>query len=677
MSAHTVYGMSFVTASPSLHRHQPLLPRPSTGVNVPLVQKSAAVIPGTAEDWNVHRDLITRLYRDEELPLREVQKIMETKYKFKATKRMYNTRLKQWNICKNYRAEEKELLAAQIAEAHLENRSLDTITFKDKPVKFHRVLRHSRATARKRGGAEIDGASRNKRRRRVLEPVEESSSPDSSGSGGSLSEMVRVPGPWPHTTNKTSESGSSSSRMVLVTPVSGYSSSTILTPSTGLSSDNEAVQTTTTYPPCRDHRVLSPSPPLFPAKGNAMNVELILDQTRMYYSAHLDTIRLQTSEIHDATATTDLSSMFWSNVKSAIYFLKMESPSLAWPLLNEACKFAGNMLTTAPVLFLNSVFTVLSPVNTRVCPRFRSVILQYLSQMAAIRLTPRHPLSIVLREISQEDDLGQTSETALTLTLDLLVASLGRDHSGTFVVHRSLISLLRRDKRLVEARKHGEELVQLTEQALVSQAQAQAQAGLGLGLRLGLGLEFAVPIPIQLKKPTSISMTELCLAMTELVHIYIDMKEYSMAQGFCSSVIQNFSIVQGVNFPDSRAAYAMEDMAELCGHLDDLQGATYWLRRAFEASCLLRGEEDAATKHIMDKLLLMDPELAVDIVDMDMELLNRDAPCLPCTGFSQQPVTASHKASASSTGNLTSWRALPMMPRSMEYWISPIGVTME
>jgi hypothetical protein len=236
--------------------------------------------------------------------------------------------------------------------------------------------------------------------------------------------------------------------------------------------------------------------------------------------------------------------------------------------------------------------------------------------MAAIRLTPRHPLSIVLREISQEDDLGRTSETALTLTLDLLVASLGRDHSGTFVVHRSLISLLRRDKRLVEARRHGEELVQVTKQALVSQAQAQAQAG------LGLGLGFAVPIPIQLKKPTSISMTELCLAMTELVHIYIDMKEYSVAQGICSSVIQNFVIVQGGNFPDSRAAYVMEDMAELCGHLDDLQGATYWLRRAFEASCLLRGEGDAATKHIKDKLLLMEPEPepAVDILAADMEL---------------------------------------------------------
>jgi len=518
---------------------------------------------------------------------------METEYNFKATKRMYNTRLKQWNICKNYRAEEKELLAARIAQAHLENRSLDTITFKDKPVKFHRVLRHSRATARKRGGAEIEPS---RKRRRVLESAEESS--DSSGSGESPGQMVRVPGQWEHTTHKTSESGSSSNRMVFVTPVSGYSSSTILTPSGGLSSDNEAVETTT-YPPSPDHRVLRPSPSLFPAKG-AMNVELILEQTKMYYSAHLDTIRLQTTEIHD---TTDLSSLFWSNVKSAIYFLKMKTPSLAWPLLNEACRFAGDMLTNAPVLFLNSVFTVLSPVNTRVCPVVRSIILRYLSQLATIRLTPRHPLSIVFREISQEDDCGLASETALNLTLDVLMNSLGGDHSATFTVRRSLITLLRRDKRLKEARRYSELLVKVAEQTFVSQAD--------------------LAIPIHLKKPTSISMTELCMAMTELVHIYIDMKEYSVAHGICSSVIQNYKIVQGVNFPDSRAAYAMEDMAEICGHLNDFQGAASSLRRAVEASCMLRGEGDAATKHVKDKLdgmmaMLMEPD--VDAVEMEMNM---------------------------------------------------------
>ncbi|KIW58873.1 hypothetical protein PV05_03366 [Exophiala xenobiotica] len=598
MAAHTVHGMPFVTATPSLHRHPPLLPRPSTGVNVPLVQRSAAVVPRTAEEWNVHRDLITQLYQDRELPLRQVQKIMETEYKFKATKRMYTTRLKQWNICKNYRAEEKELLAARIAQAHLENRSLDTITFKDKPVKFHRVLRHSRATARKRRGAEIEPS---RKRRRVLESAEESS--DSSSSGESPGQMVRVPGPWENTTHRTSEFVSSSNRMALVTPVSGYSSSTILTPSGGSSSDNEAVQPTT-YPPSRDDRVLSPSPPLFPAKG-AMNVELILEQTKIYYSAQLDTIRLQTAEIHDAA---DLSSLFWSNVKLAIYFLKTKTPSLAWPLLNEACRFAGSMLTNAPILFLNSVFTVLSPVNTRVCPVVRSIILRYLSQLATIRLTPRHPLSILFREISQEDDSGLASETALNLTLDMLINSLGGDHSATFTVRRSLIALLRRDKRLQEARQYSELLVKVAEQTLVSQV-SQAE----------------LAIPIHQKKPTSISMTDLCMAMTELVHIHIDMKEYSVARGICSSVIQKYNIVQGVNFPDSRAAYAMEDMAEICGHLNDFQGATYWLRRAFDASCMLRGEGDAATKHVKDKLdgmmvMVMVMEPGVDAVDMEMSM---------------------------------------------------------
>jgi hypothetical protein len=44
-----------------------------------------AIVPRTAEDWAVHRGLITRLYRDMNLPLKEVAKILETDYHFKAT----------------------------------------------------------------------------------------------------------------------------------------------------------------------------------------------------------------------------------------------------------------------------------------------------------------------------------------------------------------------------------------------------------------------------------------------------------------------------------------------------------------------------------------------------------------------------------------------------------------
>ncbi len=49
------------------------------------LRKSMAVVPTTPQEWNVHRVLITRLYRDMELPLKEVQRIMETDYNFKAT----------------------------------------------------------------------------------------------------------------------------------------------------------------------------------------------------------------------------------------------------------------------------------------------------------------------------------------------------------------------------------------------------------------------------------------------------------------------------------------------------------------------------------------------------------------------------------------------------------------
>ena len=49
------------------------------------IQNPAALVPITAHGWNIHRDQITRLYRDMNLPLKEVQRIMTTDYNFKAT----------------------------------------------------------------------------------------------------------------------------------------------------------------------------------------------------------------------------------------------------------------------------------------------------------------------------------------------------------------------------------------------------------------------------------------------------------------------------------------------------------------------------------------------------------------------------------------------------------------
>lgn len=81
---------AFQQEQPQQQQYPPPIPLPRsvlpTGVNFKVgSQKSGAVVPETAEEWNEHRDLITKLYRDMNLPLREVQRIMEEDYNFKAT----------------------------------------------------------------------------------------------------------------------------------------------------------------------------------------------------------------------------------------------------------------------------------------------------------------------------------------------------------------------------------------------------------------------------------------------------------------------------------------------------------------------------------------------------------------------------------------------------------------
>ncbi|KAI0458436.1 Clr5 domain-containing protein [Xylaria acuta] len=55
----------------------------------------------TPEDWDAHQETIRRLYLDEKRPLKDVVVIMENDYGFRATAKMYKTRLAKWKMLKN------------------------------------------------------------------------------------------------------------------------------------------------------------------------------------------------------------------------------------------------------------------------------------------------------------------------------------------------------------------------------------------------------------------------------------------------------------------------------------------------------------------------------------------------------------------------------------------------
>src|SRR5271170_867287 len=64
--------------------------------------------PPTPEEWEGQKSNIARLYIDQEMPLRDVMALMERSYGFRASARMYKSRLRAWGFYKNISSEVME-----------------------------------------------------------------------------------------------------------------------------------------------------------------------------------------------------------------------------------------------------------------------------------------------------------------------------------------------------------------------------------------------------------------------------------------------------------------------------------------------------------------------------------------------------------------------------------------
>ncbi|KOC15209.1 hypothetical protein AFLA70_68g003211 [Aspergillus flavus AF70] len=80
----------------------PISPSPSTS--------SAIFRPRRSDDWHEYRPIIEQLYRDNQLKLRDVKRIMERDYKFHASEKQYKDRLAAWHVRKNIKAKEVHVM---------------------------------------------------------------------------------------------------------------------------------------------------------------------------------------------------------------------------------------------------------------------------------------------------------------------------------------------------------------------------------------------------------------------------------------------------------------------------------------------------------------------------------------------------------------------------------------
>ena len=74
--------------------------RHESGNEEPSRPLTPASNPPTAQDWDNHRAVFTKLYRNEGRTLKDVKSIMATRYGFIATERMYKKRVSDWGLRK-------------------------------------------------------------------------------------------------------------------------------------------------------------------------------------------------------------------------------------------------------------------------------------------------------------------------------------------------------------------------------------------------------------------------------------------------------------------------------------------------------------------------------------------------------------------------------------------------
>ena len=61
--------------------------------------------------------------------------------------RMYNKRIKDWKVMKNYKRKEKNAVCYALQKRTRAGKISHHVTIRDQPVKFHRILRHMKDSA--------------------------------------------------------------------------------------------------------------------------------------------------------------------------------------------------------------------------------------------------------------------------------------------------------------------------------------------------------------------------------------------------------------------------------------------------------------------------------------------------------------------------------------------------
>ncbi|CAG8959392.1 hypothetical protein HYFRA_00001290 [Hymenoscyphus fraxineus] len=96
----------------------------------------------TAVEWESHRETFTRLYVDENRPLREIVTIMALEHEFIATERQYKRKISAWGIDKNIKEKDMKVVARKLLKRKREEDKDSEFFVHSRRVPAHKIERY-------------------------------------------------------------------------------------------------------------------------------------------------------------------------------------------------------------------------------------------------------------------------------------------------------------------------------------------------------------------------------------------------------------------------------------------------------------------------------------------------------------------------------------------------------
>ncbi|KAF2837162.1 hypothetical protein M501DRAFT_995691 [Patellaria atrata CBS 101060] len=505
-------------------------------------------------EWSTYRKIIIELYSKK--PLDHVRSHMLDNYGFQASARMYRSRLKEWGALKNWKSYEKDqYLKFLETPGSLPSRSIADLDEKSarKLKRYSRTRRSNKRATQSKASSTLDDCS---------------TSSDSSNDKGTVSHFTTVSPVSPRqneAVSLTHETELAESSLESSKSVVGDNSSQmdIETYDTTLFGWGAQFSTPTQLP----HSIF-----ITDVDVGLQTINLILKSMQSIFAGPL--VYQDPQNIPDGLIPPVLepTKVFWDDIAQAMYLFKVQYPGRAWSTIHKACKTAPSIDFATP-LWLQSLFAILSPVNTKLTSSIRTNLLRYLCALAEARFgTTMHPIVTIVRLFEKDAQTRDISERSLAYMLDVFTAQIGSYHPLTIKTQTELIKLIRRDRDFGAARTMARKLLSTTTTNLGTNA---------LGTRK---------------------------AARQLEHVLMDSGDWASALQLCFLIVGQPSSLSSADavpspaFSDECALYTMEDIAKIYDAIGEQEKAMMWLKQALIKSWSVWPHGSVEVQHMRDKL---------------------------------------------------------------------------